>query len=442
MADIFADLLAQYLGSGTVVQPLLPSFFAPMPPLAASDATLLPPDEHAVTPTEALFFTDETRPLPEQEGIAVQTDVASRTSPHMSALSSTSALTSLLSDNTPVIPLRQLLHVPHVDAEQNEPGQRLEHPRGTIPTEIAPILQPKQIWEYNVHKDEAAEVASLSRDTAQIPSSETWQQTVLQERQQQTFRQRDALVRKDEIIGSNDKHISYQPEHVASKTTSQAPKSVKSILLPSRLSLEPIQQPSAQIQPQTSTASAFAIEREASVQGEHLSQLAEQQTRLAERLTFTEPQIAPLARSILSVRAALSSRAELSLLETFPSDTPNAPHTSASLVVPDAVKQLAHALLPAPTRPKDAEERPGEHPLSHVRDVRSEPLAPQALPKQEATVSTEEHESQPIRIHIGRVVVRGAVDVSHSTTKPSAKRTLRPTLSLNEYLKQRERGSR
>lgn len=448
MADIFADLLAQYLGRSTIVQPLLPSFFAPMPPLMASDVTLVLPDEHTATPTEALSSTDETHSLSEQEGTAAQTDLA-----HRRAASSPAA--SLLSDSTPVIPFRQLLHVPHVHSVQNEPNQHTEHPRGPASTEIAPMPQPRQIVEVDVEKDEAAEIGSISRDNVQVPSNETVQQAAPQERQQQLFRQSEELVRRNELVGLDDKHALYQLERIIAKDISQVPSSVTSILLPSQPSpqvAEPVRQSSAQIQPQTSTAKALTIGREALVQEEEEQpgKFAEQQTRLERRLTFIEPQIAPLARSLPPVRAALSPRAEPYLQETFSSDPPNVLHTSASPVAPGetprAVKQLAHAILPTPTRPKRAGERPVEHTPSPAHDeaplVRSEQLAAQVLPKQETTVSADERESQPIRIHIGRVVVRGATEALHAITKPSAKRTLRPTLSLNEYLKQRERGSR
>jgi hypothetical protein len=63
----------------------------------------------------------------------------------------------------------------------------------------------------------------------------------------------------------------------------------------------------------------------------------------------------------------------------------------------------------------------------------------QVSPKQEAPVAKEEGEAPPIRITIGRVVVR-ATPAAQPT--PVQKRVLRPAQSLSEYLKQRERGSR
>ncbi|HJT59198.1 MAG TPA: hypothetical protein VJ761_22010 [Ktedonobacteraceae bacterium] len=60
-------------------------------------------------------------------------------------------------------------------------------------------------------------------------------------------------------------------------------------------------------------------------------------------------------------------------------------------------------------------------------------------PKQEAQAVKEEVEAAPIRITIGRVVVRATPAIQSA---PIQKRIPRPAQSLSDYLKQRERGSR
>ncbi len=63
--------------------------------------------------------------------------------------------------------------------------------------------------------------------------------------------------------------------------------------------------------------------------------------------------------------------------------------------------------------------------------------APPALPVQEAPLAKAE--VPPVRITIGRVVVRATPAAQPTSTR---KRVLRPAQSLSEYLKQREKGSR
>lgn len=59
--------------------------------------------------------------------------------------------------------------------------------------------------------------------------------------------------------------------------------------------------------------------------------------------------------------------------------------------------------------------------------------------KHGADTAGEEFETPPVRVTIGRVVVRATPTAAPA---PTQKRALRPALSLSEYLKQRERGSR
>lgn len=59
--------------------------------------------------------------------------------------------------------------------------------------------------------------------------------------------------------------------------------------------------------------------------------------------------------------------------------------------------------------------------------------------KHGADAAGEEFETPPVRVTIGRVVVRATPTAAPA---PTQKRALRPALSLSEYLKQRERGSR
>lgn len=64
---------------------------------------------------------------------------------------------------------------------------------------------------------------------------------------------------------------------------------------------------------------------------------------------------------------------------------------------------------------------------------------PPVVARQEAHAAEQEVETPPVRVTIGRVVVRATPPVPPA---PTQKRVLRPAQSLSEYLKQRERGSR
>ncbi|HEU0003603.1 MAG TPA: hypothetical protein VFQ36_22035, partial [Ktedonobacteraceae bacterium] len=66
------------------------------------------------------------------------------------------------------------------------------------------------------------------------------------------------------------------------------------------------------------------------------------------------------------------------------------------------------------------------------------PYSARVSPKSEAAIAKEE-EVSPIRITIGRVVVRAT---PAAQAAPIQKRVLRPAQSLSEYLKQREKGRR
>ena len=94
-------------------------------------------------------------------------------------------------------------------------------------------------------------------------------------------------------------------------------------------------------------------------------------------------------------------------------------------MVPTASAELAeHVSIPSAPLPSNAQD------TLH---------SPRVTSKQETHSAKEEGEVPPIRITIGRVVVR-ATPAAQPT--PIQKRVLRPAQSLSEYLKQRERGSR
>lgn len=486
MADIFVDLLAQYLGSIMVVQPLLPSFFAPLPPLADAETTLLLSDEYVDAPTEVTRLTEATVP---------PRNAAPRRSPDMAALS-TPAMPSMPPESAPAIPLRQILHGPQPVVVQNQPSQGMGQTREVGTAEISPI---SQSWQHvdTIEDEEAATLASahgprvqppspsqeirqqqatsimnddlpmplqeklsvtasIRNDYAPTPSPKKQPQVALQEVQPRPRVQRDEVAAVDEFIGPDAHHAFSLPECAITSDAYQAPTSSQPVLQPSQLTSHISEPASAQIQPltPTPTASPPVIQRKAAVAQEHVEKLARPHTPPSKRLHPATSAIAPAPapRSVPAMQAALPARSELVLPEILPSIALNVSQTSSALSAPTAeetpraARHLAQTALPAPMRTKHAAEKPTEKARNDASSSFSAPLEQpmtRILPKQEATVpAEEEREQQPIRVHIGRIVVRGTTGTPHTAPTSPAKRTLRPALSLNEYLKQRERGSR
>src|SRR5207248_1325618 len=130
--------------------------------------------------------------------------------------------------------------------------------------------------------------------------------------------------------------------------------------------------------------------------------------------------------------------------------SPMVPHISQELPNADANINDAHGLeiaadrqrmgqFIAPTASAELAERVSIHSAPHPSDAQDALHSPRVSSKQEAHIAKEEGEVLPIRITIGRVVVR-ATPAAQPT--PIQKRVLRPAQSLDEYLKERERGSR
>lgn len=120
----------------------------------------------------------------------------------------------------------------------------------------------------------------------------------------------------------------------------------------------------------------------------------------------------------------ISSGTIRSLVEpaTMP-PTPNSPAaTQASVEIADASEGHLNTSI-------------ADVPAPHPPIVADAQVASRISPKQEVQVAKEEIEVAPIRITIGRVVVRATPAAPTPQPVSSQKRILRPVQSLSEYLK-------
>lgn len=433
MADIFADLLAQYLGSIAVVQPLLPSFFAPLPPLV-SEATLFS-DEQVIAPAETELFVNEKFSVVEEERMTTQTNGDGNGSQQRLAFSSASVSTSMPSVNISSLPFHHSLHSPHSLQVRAKPDSPVENREARAEEEIT-----------------TSGLSFLSSDTIQTPSRRKPQHVVpLEGKPQPRFQ-------KDEMIVRQDHQAPRQQERILEKDTflpsiSERPQ----VSVSQPLSLVSVQQPASWVQPRPQTARPTASKSEDDARQRQLDKVVEQKTLLREQqITASSPitpfpgselsfQVMPLSGPQSSLRVLSPSGSRLSFQVTSPAD-PEVSLSASPLAfiqeeTPDAVTHLADTTLQVQTREKLVKERHMEQTFNQAQRpivARNEQSAAQVSPGQ----SQEEQETLPVRIHIGRVVVRGMAGAPHSASTPPAKRTLRPALSLNEYLKQRERESR
>jgi hypothetical protein len=443
MADIFADLLAQYLGSIAVVQPLLPSFFAPMPPLV-SDATLFFSDEQVIAPPETDLFASEKFSVLEEERMTAQTNGDDNGSQQRLAFSSASASTSVPSMNISALPFQHDLHFPHSLQVRAEPDPLVENREASVEEETA-----------------TSGLLFVSSNTVQTPlrgkpqhaaplESEPQHAAPLESEPQPRF-QRDGIARQDH-------QALLLRERVLEKDTSLPSLSERLLVSPSQpLSQVSVQQPASWVQPRPQTASPTASKSEDDAVRRPLDKVAEQKTLLRGRqISASSPitpfpgselsfQVMPLSSPESSLSAVSPSGSRLSFQATSPADPesslPASPQAFTQEETPGAVTHLADATLQVQTRETLVKERRAEQTFSQAQRpivARNEQSVAQVSPGQ----GEEEQETLPVRIHIGRVVVRGATGAPHSISTPPAKRMLRPALSLNEYLKQRERGNR
>lgn len=480
MADIFADLLGQYLGSRAVVQPLLPSLFAPLLPLVAERTSLFS-DSQTRTPQETVRFADESFAPLATEALATQTDTNADASQQELAFAQAVAATSVLPASISALPFRHLLTGPRSFPVAAEPGPQVaeiqfEGPEDEISVRPQPFAIQRQALLEN------HEMPAVTSGPAFLPAESTGvfllqeqsQPSERQESEQQSPVQRDEetiqdrqvprLFKQDIYLPPVSETFVVSPSHPVSQTPVSQPVSLvqprpepASVPVISRKETEVVptleQEPRTAITPEQEPRTAITLEREP--QHEFAEQKAFQpgRSRIApSRLALPSDsvsffQFAPLPGSQPSLQAIVPSVSESPLQIIAPSDPQDSfqtlPVSFKQEETPEASRlaPVSSQVVPGEQSEQERQTRQTFSQEQNFPPASKEPVAVQVFPGRERTTREEEREIVPVRIHIGRVVVRGTAGVS-STPPSSTKRTLRPALSLNEYLKQRERGSR
>lgn len=489
MADIFTDLLAQYLGDATFVQPLFPSFFAPVPSLIADTTPLFADDQEIALPETSSPASATHLPL-EEETAAAQTDVDESRAPWGLRSSRNSPSTKMLANAPASFSFQHLLHIPSPVQSQTESGQAVGSLQNAPTSELLPIPQPWYAPEPD--QENADDIAlgssslaspagilskegsrpqkkiqsgSFQADTGEIQNSQS--QLLAEEGSRSALPQKKiqpAPFQTDkreieiqdgqaQLLAVEGIKLALPQEEISpalQKDKGETRNSRAPLLRPLLLErennpapiLENLEEPAARPlfqaparrlsrrkQQPTQNAGSISMGHRTVDEPEQADDLSEQVTSLRPLLLPTSSLRTSVSANLLSPQVITPSGTAEVESATSPAVTPQEkPHGAIRLTSPS----------PQEVRPEKQEEHTfnSKQKIASERDVQSKA---RPFSRSEAATREEEHEGQPIRVHIGRVVVRGVAGLSHSSTPPT-KRTLRPTLSLNEYLQQREKG--
>ena len=435
MADIFLNLTTQSLSSSTEIQPLISPLFAPAPQLV-SDATLSPFDD----PSPVAAETQPSSMLPGEVADNEMVDTWKMETLSRENISTIRqpALPNLVPSDVPeqaisTLSIRRLLHTQHTarkDMELVTPGSQL--------SAIAP--------------DEALmEDTSVDVDVSRPASVQRPMPTPAQE----TSPSHTAVEREE--------HGEYNALPSRPLPTGRP----TSPILPTIQPLSPVLSASLQ-SPQLSSPPELTTKTDAPQQ--HVSPMPMQRATIApEQHSVVLPQPIDRARTSVvhplhieygeqhrSVTGRLFIDASESIVQ--PVVTPDATDItrtsvpSKALPIQNAQSAIARqgnqttqvtavnnrsSKSEASTPPVEPAER-GLMPVvpSQLEGVHSTT----GFTMQEDRVAREELEASPVRVTIGRVVVRATP--ATPAVSAARKRVSRPAQSLSEYLKQRERGSR
>lgn len=493
MADIFANLLAQSLGRVAVVQPLIPSLFAPASPLI-SETTPARSGELAEVQPEAEMFADAHLSA-SKEGTRARL-VASDDDDLLSEPTSLPASAETNRPSAPLSPLalRHLLGAPrsvqawtepdnssvesvHIDlppTSLNPSEPILKQENAETPATIRPSLPAQTTREESeragllprmpspddeqVHQPPGR--SSIHREGQPRREGDTTRDAGRLSEEHQALSQQESAIEplpKSSPLPENaeqmsegqyeqagqhmdrniyDKNIRMvidrnhgrdeRDEREERKDFPQRDKafevkshssftmetgdiaSATSAILPYNSRVSP--DPSSHVSNSTSTTGTGSV----SIMG------AEQRASL----------ISPLSPRRDQGEAPFPSRSRTPSLtesEDFASSAPSISFDSSTT----QLEELASFASPTP--------------LSQIHDddpTEADEVVSLASPSAVLPQQADERESSLVHVRISRVVVRGTSGSPPTASPPPAKRAYRPALSLNEYLKRRERGSR
>ncbi len=396
MPDIFSNLVAQSLSSSAGIQPLVSPLFAPAP-LLVSDATLLPSNEQAAVAAEtALFsvppaiFADETT-----ETFAMERPFQQTVAPEQRT--SLPDLVPLAARQHPIsiVSLRHLFHLQRPANDNMEPASPVSQLSVPAPTVDEPSSEDTHPFSLPQDYPVGTELSGSSAvnwpthaQTRKTPPSDDVAATP----------EVSALPLSSALPPSLQSN--FQPQQVVKKddvTDQQASSMVHLQPTPS------VNQPG----PQQPDMSSRPLRR---------TNEAARKPQPDQHTGITHPPILPIVTPAQDMTPAITTPTSQETSETA--------HRRERLIASTAAAEFA--------------ERVSIPPALHSSIAADAQDATRISPKQGAEEPKEEFEVPPIRITIGRVVVR-ATPTAQPT--PNQKRVLRPAQSLSAYLKQRERGS-
>ena len=431
MSDLFSNLAALSLGSKVGMQPLVPPLFAPAPQLLY-DATMQAFNDGLAETAENNVFSI-TPPM-----VANGTDIPLMEQPSDEVVKPAKRTT--LSDLVPPGVAQSAINSnPHVNNTEDE-AFRSSMYWLLRKADEASMPQPLQLQEATLPNTGNSEITSSSiiQEQQQYSSEKKFPAMPgYSELQRTTPKDHPVISRVD---ASHDQNLSVSSDKPKAPLPIQPALPVSIPLLPrddlSEQSVNsddiPDEQSSLSMQTHIQSSSipvhmerfiAPDLDRSESVS--HASK-SKRQVTAAEQSETAFQQTSGLGehtiKPVLGQNAVVKEREE--------SQSPSTAST------PEGIAQSAQSLLSVPTTSEMFQTISPVH-LSDIQDALHSSRTDSKL---EAHGEEAESEVSPIHITIGRVVVRATQAAPQPI--PIKKRELRPAQSLDEYLKQRERGSR
>ncbi len=435
MADIFLHLAAQSLGGMVGVQPLIASLFAPAPQLVSD--TALPvsheqpagetePDSFSIVP--ASFASEMTEP-PEME--PPSEEIAP---PVKRAILSDLVPPGVPRNAVSILSLRHLLQPRPLVYEEMERLSPASLPLAPAPISEEPGLQDTQSpalpQVQSEQKNRNTQAERVPAQPSHFPSLPL-------------ISPLPAQAQEGALPGVLFESAEEMPPSFVSDDNQQQAHENSFRATPAQRAP---QHPSPENQPAISMDTTFPLLNVLPTADSHVAPLAAP-------FVSTQPLIQPeqsMKRDKVTDQQFSSLVQPAGIPEPPKSHKEEHEHTGKPAYQP-SLRAGETTIEPLLDQPALAQEP--QPPLSHLAmptSVMPAPVVPVAVsqgalhsgrvsPKQEAAVAQVEEEASPIRITIGRVVVRATAAAQPA---PTQKRVLRPAQSLGEYLKQRERGSR
>ena len=469
MIDVFSDLAAQGLGSMPVIQPLIPPLFAPALALVSDMA---PPVSNAIPlkMPEATLWETEPATLAAPEMLHPSEVVETPVFPERRAMPSDLVPAEAAHRDTPALSRRSLIQNqrPVHDWDEQAPAASAGHPQGDGPTIRDLSRKPLQAQAAPPPQRalEAAVMPPFPFPNEQGHTGEKSGQVPPAKHEPLSHGQAEASrsSKRDEIGTDKDREITADT-HVAPAVV--PPPSIQPLIESERVvgrddvvSQQPLSLTQAQ---QASISTQATVERRDVGQAQTMPQVPSP-TR-----NIQETPIRPLLDSLPSLAESRPETLLIAHLHSGPASSPGIPVIPAlptlvagqSTVVsgrPGNTSMLdergeagkAGGLENADRRGRSVEKPRDEgdgvargHAGNHAQQAPLD-VWPDS-PGQEVGAAKQKDEAQLvplIQVNIGRVVVRGSTPAPQHNQTAAQKRVLRPAQSLQEYLKQRERGGR